>query len=113
MTPPRLSAIERQQCPPVESAHFGRVRRVNRRHAPYVTRMVSNDANGFGADDWAWAVEAIIAELAPLDPELSCAVAQRLAARLGYVEADPIDQRRRLMRRLAERLCTAALNRAA
>jgi hypothetical protein len=75
--------------------------------------MVSNDADGFGADDWAWAVEAIVDELAALDPKLRAAVAQRLAARVGYVEADPIDQRPRLMRRLAERLCTAALDRAA
>ena len=86
---------------------------MNRARAPYVARMRSNDANGVAADDWAWAVEAIVAELAPLDPDMRAAVAQRLTARLGYVEADPIDPRGRLMRHLAERLRTAALNRAA
>lgn len=75
--------------------------------------MIPNEANEFGPDDWAWAVEAVADELADLGPNMRAAVAQRLAARLGYIEVDPVDERWRLMCRLSQRLCEAALDRAA
>lgn len=81
--------------------------------SPYVAAMMSNEASEFGPDDWAWAVEAVIGEIADLGPDMRAAVAQRLAARLGYIETDPVDERWRLMCRLSKRLCEAALDRAA
>jgi hypothetical protein len=83
------------------------------RRPPYVALMVSNEASEFGPDDWSWAIEAVVGELADLGPGMRAAVAQRLAARLGYIETDPLDERWRLMCRLSKRLCEAALDRAA
>lgn len=75
--------------------------------------MMSNEANEFGPDDWAWAIEAVADEIADLGPNMRAAVAQRLAARLGYIETDPVNERWRLMCRLSKRLCEASLDRAA
>ena len=75
--------------------------------------MTSNETSEFGADDWAWAVEAMTEELASLGPDKRGEVAGHLAARLGYIEVDPVDERWRLMSRLAARLCDAALDEAA
>lgn len=75
--------------------------------------MTSNETSEFGADDWTWAVEAIAEELARLGPDRHAEVAQHLSKRLGYIEVDPVDERWRLMSRLAARLCDAALEEAA
>lgn len=75
--------------------------------------MTSNETSEFSADDWAWAVDAIAEELASLGPSRHAEVAQRLSKRLGYIEVDPVDERWRLMSRLAARLCDAALEEAA
>lgn len=85
----------------------------NAEPSPYVAPMMSNEASEFGPDEWAWAVEAVIGEIADLGPDMRAAVAQRLAARLGYIETDPADERWRLLCRLSKRLCEAALDRAA
>ena len=86
---------------------------VNAERSPYVAPMMSNEDSEFGPDEWAWAVEAVVGEIADLGPDMRAAVAQRLAARLGYIETDPVDERWRLMCRLSKRLCEAALDRAA
>jgi hypothetical protein len=75
--------------------------------------MSRQQASEFGPDDWAWAVETIADELAAIGPDQRNAVAQRLAARLGYIEVDPADERWRLLCRLSARLCDAALDEAA
>ena len=72
--------------------------------------MTSNETSEFGTDDWAWAVEAIAEELARLGPNRHAEVAGHLSKRLGYIEVDPVDERWRLMSRLAARLCDAALD---
>ena len=97
----------------VEGAHFGRTIESIRPVNPYLARMTSNETSEFSADDWAWAVEAIAGELASLGPDRRAEVAQHLSKRLGYIEVDPVDERWRLMSRLAARVCDAALDEAA
>jgi len=75
--------------------------------------MTSNETSEFSGADWAWAVEAIAEELASLGPDRHAEVAQHLSKRLGYIEVDPVDERWRLMSRLAARVCDAALDEAA
>lgn len=105
-----MTGIERRPRAKVEGAHFGRTAESNRRINPYLARMTSNETSEFAADDWAWAVEAIAEELARLGPNRHAEVAQHLAAHLGYIEVDPVDERWRLMARLAARVCDAALD---
>lgn len=69
--------------------------------------MTSNETSEFGADDWAWAIEAIAEELASLGPARRAEVAKRLSARLGYLELDPLDARQRLLCRISARLYDA------